>query len=110
MATGVTANQPFNIQLRADLDELDVSVRELARRLNPENPEGARSGIHKWLRGDHFPSRSSRRQVAQALGFTADRYLDDVAAMPPFDLAAMEPMVADLMARAMTDISERLRA
>jgi hypothetical protein len=67
----------FALQLRQAIDGQDVSVRELARRLNPENPEAPRSGLHKWLKGKHVPSRSSRRTVAVALGLPADHFLDD---------------------------------
>lgn len=67
----------FAVQLRNAMDDNNVSIRELARRLNPENPEAIRSGIHKWLRGKHLPSRTSRRTVAAALGLPIRHFIDD---------------------------------
>lgn len=71
------AKLTFAVQLRQAIDTEDISVRELARRLNPENPEAPRSGLHKWLAGKHVPSRTSRRAVARALGLSPDHFLDD---------------------------------
>lgn len=73
MATTVT----FADKLHAALDDQGISVRELARRLNPENPEAARSGIHKWLANKHEPHRASRRAVAVALGLEPNHFNGD---------------------------------
>lgn len=54
------------------MDRQQVSVRELARRLNHTDPEGARRTIARWLTSSVEtavnPSRASVRSVAEALG------------------------------------------
>lgn len=67
----------FAAQLRTAIDEHEISVRELAHRLNPDSPESARSHLHKWLRGAHVPSRTSRRAVARALDLPAEHFNGD---------------------------------
>lgn len=70
----------FASQLRSALDEADVSVRSLAKRLNPESPETARSNLMRWLRGAHMPSRRSRRRVALELGLEANHFENNAPA------------------------------
>lgn len=67
----------FAVKLREALDQQGQSVRGLSKRLNPENPETARSSLQKWLRGRHVPSRASRRSVAVALGLPPDHFGDE---------------------------------
>lgn len=71
-----TQRLTFAARLRDTLDTQDVSVRELSRRLSPDNPEAQRPAIHRWLRGKN-PSRRSRRRVAEALGLPPDFFLAD---------------------------------
>ena len=79
MATTATQARrlKFATQLRDAFDERNVSIRAAARRLNPDSPETARSNLSRWLRGSHMPSRTSRRQVAVALGFPPDHFEPD---------------------------------
>jgi transcriptional regulator with XRE-family HTH domain len=81
MATDITASRArrltFALRLRQAMDEQSISIRELSRRLSPDNPEGTRSLIHKWLKGKHVPSRTSRRAVAIAMGVSPDHFLED---------------------------------
>lgn len=81
----------FAIQLRAALDDQGISVRSLAKRINPQTPETARSNLMRWLRGSHMPSRTSRRAVAVALGLEPAHF--ETAANDDED----EDPVADLM-------------
>jgi transcriptional regulator with XRE-family HTH domain len=67
----------FASQLRVAIDERNVSIRALARELNPTSPETARSNLSRWLRASHMPSRTSRRSVAVALGLSPDHFEPD---------------------------------
>lgn len=79
MAT--TVNQArrlrFATQLRNALDEDGSSIRALAKKLNPQAPETARSNLMRYLRAAHMPSRSSRREIALTLGLPADYFEGD---------------------------------
>lgn len=77
----------FAAKLREALDGKGVSVRGLARTINPLSPETARSNLMRWLRGSHEPSRISRRAVAEALGLPADFFEDTVDDGEPRALA-----------------------
>lgn len=62
---------PFGIRLRAELDRQHVSNRELARRLDPVDPERARRSIARWLAPRNravTPSRPNVVALATALG------------------------------------------
>ena len=81
MATEITTRGArrltFALHLRRAMDDKEISIRELARRLNPENPEAPRSLLHKWLKGKHVPSRTSRRAVARALDLPVGHFVED---------------------------------
>lgn len=74
----------FSKRLREQLDVQGVSIRELSRRLDPVSPETARSNIHGWLRGEHVPSRLSRRALARALELPPDFFEGDQLGNDPF--------------------------
>jgi transcriptional regulator with XRE-family HTH domain len=62
---------PFGSRLRAELDRQRVSNRELARRLDPTDPEGARRSVARWLapKGRAVtPSAPNIAAIAAALG------------------------------------------
>lgn len=57
-----------------------MSVRELARRMQPGNPEGMRRNIARWLSPEDTavsPSRASVNATADALGISPDALADD---------------------------------
>lgn len=67
----------FQRQLRHHLDEQRIPVRELARRVSPENPEHMRRSLHKYLSGRTLPSRLTRIAIADALGVDREPLLED---------------------------------
>lgn len=87
----------FGQRLAAELDRQNVSARELARRMNPGDPELQRRSVARWLAplGKAVnPSPSSRAGAAVALGLDVSAFDDEdeeVAPMAPFarDIAAM---------------------
>jgi transcriptional regulator with XRE-family HTH domain len=64
------AMQPtrFQTRVRAELDAQRLSMRGLARRIDPDNVERARRNLIRWMYGETRPSRLSRIDVARALG------------------------------------------
>lgn len=58
----------FVRRVRAEMVAQQLSVRALARRMDPNNLDRARRNLHRWLDEGIAPSRSSRREVAEALG------------------------------------------
>lgn len=61
----------FGRRLRSELTKQDVSVRELARRLKPEDPESARRNIARWLAPREravTPGAATIARVAAELG------------------------------------------
>lgn len=71
----------FGRRLREELTRRDVSVRELARRMQPGNPEPMRRNVARWLSplpdSAVSPSGASVVAVAEALGCPADELADD---------------------------------
>lgn len=57
----------YGEKLRAHLETTDVSVRGLARRLDPENPEAPRRQLNRILAG-RKPRPDTREKIAAALG------------------------------------------
>jgi transcriptional regulator with XRE-family HTH domain len=57
----------FGDRLRDALEREGLSIRALARRMNPEHPETARRNLMRWL-GGTAPEPANRRLVAEALG------------------------------------------
>jgi transcriptional regulator with XRE-family HTH domain len=69
MATTDKTRSVFGEKLRGELARQDMSIRELARRLDPDNPQHTRRALHKWIAADPpAPSKASRARVAGALG------------------------------------------
>ena len=77
MAQVADRQATFGRRLRADLEAQKVSVRELGRRLNPNEPQVGRRAVHKYLADKHVPRRSTRARLAVALGFEPGRYDDE---------------------------------
>lgn len=74
-----------------------VSVRELARRLNPENPESARRDLNRILNGRE-PRADKRERIAEALSVSRADLEDDSSEED--DLAALLHEMAALSAQA----------
>jgi transcriptional regulator with XRE-family HTH domain len=65
----------FGDQLRAELERQGLSIRKLARLMNPDKPEIARRSLAKWIAGTR-PSPASRVLVADALGVEVATFED----------------------------------
>lgn len=94
-----TTGAHYGESLQAALDRTEVSVRELARRLNPSDPETARRSVKRYLRGSQTPTVQTREQIADALGLSRS------------DIEGDTDMVADLYVqlRAAKDATRQLR-
>jgi hypothetical protein len=76
----------FRELLRSDLDERRMSVRSLARLIDPDNPERARRNLMRYLsqgKKKTVPSRLTRFAIADALGIDPARYLDEPQEVSP---------------------------
>ena len=62
------AKAAYAQRLRVALEQTGTSVYRLARILNPEQPESARSNIQRYLAGRVLPGIESRYELADALG------------------------------------------
>lgn len=71
-----TAESSFVARVRAEMGRQNLSIRGLARKIDPANVDRARRNIHRWLDEGIVPHRSSRREVAVALGLD-EHSLDD---------------------------------
>ena len=58
----------FITRVRAEMFSQELSIRGLARRMDPQNVDRARRNLHRWLDEGIRPGRASRREVAAALG------------------------------------------
>lgn len=56
----------FAFQLRGELNTAKMSVGELARRIDPDNPKRGQRTIRRWLSGKHAPSEDMLTRVAAA--------------------------------------------
>lgn len=94
----------FGQRLAAELDRQNVSARELARRMNPADPELQRRSIARWLAPVDAavnPSPSSRANAAAALGLDVAEFAEDdeeEAAQMPLTRDDFS-VLGDLMAR-----------
>jgi transcriptional regulator with XRE-family HTH domain len=70
MAT--TTPSAFALRVRQEMKAQGLSVRGLARKIDPENLDRVRRNLHRWLDEGILPSRSSREEVALALGISVD--------------------------------------
>lgn len=67
----------YGRKLRKALDETGTSVYRLARIVNPQAPESARSNIQRYLRGAVLPGPENRHELAAALERPELMYADD---------------------------------
>jgi hypothetical protein len=63
--------------VRREIQAQELSVRRLARRIDPENLNRARRNLHRWLNEGIVPSPVSRVVVAHALGIATEELSDD---------------------------------
>jgi transcriptional regulator with XRE-family HTH domain len=60
---------PFGDRLRAELDRQNLSVRGLARKMNPNDPETPRRALNRFLNGHtRTPTPESLDALVAALG------------------------------------------
>lgn len=67
----------FATRLRTHLDDQQVSVRELARRIAPDNLEPTRRRLNKYLAGEITPRPENRAEIAAHLGLEPDAFEDE---------------------------------
>lgn len=87
MSQLASSNGSFAARVRIELQRQGLSIRGLARRIDPANVDRVRRNLHRWLDEEISPHRSSRREVATALGL--DEHAldeDDEEADPVADL------------------------
>lgn len=77
MAVAFTRAEIFSANLKGAMERLNVSRRELARRLYPDDPELGRSNVRRALRGIHEPTRPTVETYAAALEIEPDELLPD---------------------------------
>lgn len=75
--SSVTRESRFVTRVRAEIAAQGLTIRGLARKIDPLNVDRARRNIHRWLDEGIAPSRASRRDVADALGIEAAELEDD---------------------------------
>lgn len=72
---------PFGELLREILDEKNITIRELCRRMTPTGDfteaESRRRMIQRYLRGDIVPSERVRNEIADVLDEPRDRLAED---------------------------------
>lgn len=72
----LTPRSNFVRRVRAEMSAQELSVRALARRMDPANLDRARRNLHRWLDEGISPSRASRTEVAVALGIAEAELAD----------------------------------
>lgn len=76
-----TPSTEFGRRLRDELDRQNLSVRALARRMQPDNPEPMRRNIARWLSplpdSSVNPSTASAHAAASSLGVSVETLLPD---------------------------------
>ena len=75
--TVIPRRSRFGQQVRHELDRQRMSIRTLARTLDPQKPEVARRNLARWIGGYNQPSRINRIAVAEALGLASESLLSD---------------------------------
>lgn len=73
----VARQSRFVTRVRGEMARQSLSVRGLARKMDPANVDRARRNLHRWLDEGIAPGRASRREVAGALGIEAHELVDD---------------------------------
>lgn len=67
----VARQSRFVARVRVEMARQSLSVRGLARKMDPLNVDRARRNLHRWLDEGIAPGRASRAEVAGALGIEA---------------------------------------
>lgn len=67
----------FVRKVRGEIAAQELSIRALARRIDPANVDRARRNLHRWLDEGIQPSAASRVAVAHALGVPTEEVTDD---------------------------------
>lgn len=90
----------FGRILRAELDEQNVSIRELARRVadNAEKIESNRRLLHQYLSGEVSPRPEMRERIAEALEIDPAVFAEDAERQAERErlMDALEPL-ADIL-------------
>jgi hypothetical protein len=77
MTTVTPPSTNFVRRVRKELAAQDLTIRGLARRMDPDNLNRARRNLHRWLDEGISPSMASRAEVAVALGIAEVELSDD---------------------------------
>ena len=99
----------FGDKLALELERQQVSRHDLARRLNPGEPENARRLIRKWIKGQHSPVRSSRVLVAEALGLESGHFDDEDEEEDAEMLDLLVALVSQIERRVVAAADRRLK-
>ena len=86
----------FSARLGEALVQHNVSIRGLAKRINPEDPESARRNLHRWLAAENYPSKASRQAIADGLGITREE-------LDPDEEEESSPSLAELLEFAVSE-------
>lgn len=76
MAVNGKPRSAFGDKLRVELGRQNKSIRQLAREIDPKNPDIARRNLSRWIAGTR-PTKGSRVLVAHALGVDASHFDED---------------------------------
>lgn len=99
----------FGRILRAELDEQNVSIRELARRVAEEDGhvENVRRLLHLYLSGEVSPREEMRERIADALSIDPTVFAEDAERQAERErlIEALEPL-ADIL----LDVARKARS
>jgi transcriptional regulator with XRE-family HTH domain len=76
MASNGKPRTIFGERLRGELTRQNISIRQLARQIDPKSPEVARRNLSRWIAGTR-PTKGSRVLVAHALGVDPSHFDED---------------------------------
>lgn len=93
-----TVESTFSQRVRGEMARQGVSIKGLARRIDPTNVDRVRRNLHRWLDEGILPHRSSRREVATALGLD-EHALDDDEESDPVSIDELLRRRIDLLVR-----------
>jgi transcriptional regulator with XRE-family HTH domain len=102
MSATLPSRSRFGEKLRRELDQRGMSIRKLARTMNPIHPEQSRRNLARWIGGYNQPSRIQLVALCEALGVPLETFDDDDEEADPVValMAAIRRVVRDEMARA----------